>query len=123
MTAIEKAKSYLARYALPTGSRQNESQEYTLVRGMMNEHHELVRQQEEVTDMCIVSWVSTMGTLKEKVIRLIQWETAVALDPAVSCDAQRLINQGRKEALDAVFQINGPSRAIKQLREKFGLET
>jgi hypothetical protein len=30
--------------------------------------------------------------------------------------------EGRKEALDAVFQINGPSSAITQLRAKYGID-
>ena len=66
---------------------------------------EWVRQQEEITDMCIVSWVSTMGTLKEKVMRLIQWEISVALDPAVSGDAQALIRLGKLEAAREMLEM------------------
>lgn len=31
-------------------------------------------------------------------------------------------HEGRMEALNAVFQINGPSRAIARLREKYAAE-
>ena len=31
-------------------------------------------------------------------------------------------HEGRMEALDSVFQINGPSRAITQLKEKYAAE-
>jgi len=56
------------------------------------------RQNAEITDMCVVCWVSTQGTLKEKVQRLIKFEVAIALDPAVSSSAQALITLSRMEA-------------------------
>ena len=58
----------------------------------------LSKEQEEIIDMCIVSWISTEGTLKEKVCRLIDCEVSIALDPAVSSAAQALIERGKKEA-------------------------
>lgn len=66
--------------------------------GMENAEKDFIKQQEDITDMCITSWVSTMGTLKEKVERLIKWKVKVALDPAVSSDARALINKGMERA-------------------------
>ena len=54
--------------------------------------------------------------------RIKYWRTDVPAEIKFSSAYNAGIKQGQKEALDAVFQINGPSRAIKQLREKFGLE-
>lgn len=35
----------------------------------------------------------------------------------------RVKNEGRAEALNAVFQINGPSRAISQLKDKWAIRS
>lgn len=66
---------------------------------------DFIKQQEEITDMCIVSWVSTLGTLKEKVMRLIDCEVVIALDPAVSSDAQALVDKGFNAGLERAAEI------------------
>lgn len=83
------------------------------VEKIVEEHKELVRQQEEITDMCIVSWVSTIGTLKEKVQRLIQNEISIALDPCVSLEAKALTQLGRIKAMRECAEIVN-SCAIKR---------
>ena len=87
-----------------------------------------IKQQEEITDMCIVAWVSTMGTLKEKVQRLIENEVAIALDPAVSSDARKLQEVTAKRCAEIIienrFSIPNPADALfmsAQIRSEFSL--
>lgn len=46
MALSDRAKSYLARYALPTGSRQDETEGYTLIRELLCQKTALQRWKE-----------------------------------------------------------------------------
>ena len=103
MTPQEWLNTYIYRhYKSPTVS---EGIAADIIRSLMAENKELVRQHEEITDLCIVAWVSTMGTLKEKVLRLIEYEVSVALDPRVSESAQELAVNAKKEVIDRVRRL------------------
>lgn len=55
---------------------------------------------EAVLDACVVSWVDWDENDPRKTINsLLAWHQMVALDPAVSVEAAKLIEQGRQEVM------------------------
>lgn len=50
-----------------------------------------------VTEACVVSCIGFSDDPKSTLVNLIQWEIQTALDPAVSSDADALIQKGKRE--------------------------
>ena len=86
-----------------------------------------------VIEACIVSWCyknEHENNPTKAIADLISWETTIALDPSISCEAQALVDQGYNEGLEAAakhtdmfMSLADVSRSIRYMKRIYEEKT